>query len=290
MSGVTVCAVVVTHDRRELLGQCLEAVLGQTRAPDEVLVLDNASTDGTAAFVGERFPGATLVSLATNEGSSGGFHAGMSWACERGYDWLWVMDDDTIPADDALAELLRAPDTLDGLPEPVMLASKVVWTDGSMHPMNHPNVNLGDMDRLVRGLELQAMPIRWTTFPSLLVRREAIERHGLPRKSFFIWGDDIDFTARILRHQPGYLVPSSVAEHRTATAHRPWEGGPRFYYAVRNALFIRRGDALAPKERVAYALLMAEHARQFLIRERFRPASIAVVLRGLLDGVVQRVR
>jgi rhamnopyranosyl-N-acetylglucosaminyl-diphospho-decaprenol beta-1,3/1,4-galactofuranosyltransferase len=285
---MSVCALVVTHNRFELLRECLQAVFGQTRGVDEVIVVDNASTDGTPERVAAEFPQATVVSLERNEGGAGGFHEGMRYAVQRGFDWLWVMDDDTVPTPQALERLLEARDGLDGLPSPSMLASKVLWSDGSMHPMNHPGANLLDMDVVARGLELGALPIRWSTFPSLLVSRGAIERHGLPRKGFFIWSDDIDFTARILRHEPGYLVASSVAYHNTPTPQQPWQGGERFYYAVRNSLFILRGPALRPKERVSFSLLVAEQTRRFLLHNRFRPGAIGVVLRGLRDGLLRR--
>src|SRR3712207_5668423 len=141
----TVCAVVVTYNRVDLLRECLEAVTGQTRAPDAVLVVDNASTDGTREMVREEFPAVELLELPANEGSAGGFHEGMKAAVARGVDWLWVMDDDTIPAPDALELLLDAPAHLDGLPPPALLASKVLWTDGRLHPMNWPAPNVTDV-------------------------------------------------------------------------------------------------------------------------------------------------
>jgi rhamnopyranosyl-N-acetylglucosaminyl-diphospho-decaprenol beta-1,3/1,4-galactofuranosyltransferase len=284
----TVCAVVVTYNRKELLRECLQAVLGQTRAPDHVLVVDNASDDGTDALLRDEFAdGVEVLRLARNEGSSGGFHAGMATAAGRDFDWLWVMDDDTIPTPPALGTLLDARERLDGLPEPALLASKVVWTDGHVHPMNPPAPHPQDMDRFLDAVSRGLLPIRASTFPSLLVRRAAVERHGPPRKGFWIWADDIDFTQRILRHEPGYVVPDSVALHKTTTAHAPWDGGPRFYYAVRNGLFILRGDTLTTKEKVGWVLTLAEQVRRFLLVERFRPKGLLVVLRGLRDGLVQ---
>jgi rhamnopyranosyl-N-acetylglucosaminyl-diphospho-decaprenol beta-1,3/1,4-galactofuranosyltransferase len=286
--GPTVCCLVVTYNRKELLRECLTAVGAQTRAPDHVVVFDNASTDGTPELLAAEFPSAEVVRLPSNEGSSGGFHEGIKWVAAQGYDWIWMMDDDTIPSDTALERLLAATQPGDGLPEPSMLGSKVVWTDGAVHPMNPPGSDLANVDLYLRSVEQGLVPIRWNTFPSLLVKREAVERHGLPRKHFFIWGDDIDFTARILRHEPGYLVIDSVAEHRTPTAHKPAEGGPRFYYAVRNSLFIMRGPALRPKERVGYFLLTAEQSREFLANNRYGLKSILVILRGIRDGLFQR--
>ena len=284
----TVCAVVVTYNRKELLRECLQAVTGQTRAPDTVLVVDNASTDGTRDMVREAFPTTELLALPENEGSSGGFNEGMKAACARGVDWLWVMDDDTIPNADALEMLLDAPAHLNGLPEPALLASKVMWTDGKLHPMNWPAPNLTDVDFFFEGLERTLVPIRANTFPSLLVRRTAVERHGAPRKGFWIWADDIDFTQRILRYEAGYLVPQSIALHKTKTAHKPWEGGQRFYYAVRNGLFILRGDTLEPKEKIGWFFLLGSQLWRFFSYEGVKLWTIRLVLRGVRDGILKQ--
>jgi rhamnopyranosyl-N-acetylglucosaminyl-diphospho-decaprenol beta-1,3/1,4-galactofuranosyltransferase len=281
----SVCAVVVTHNRKELLRECLQAVTGQTRAPETVLVVDNASADGTPGMVRSEFPSAELLELATNEGSAGGFHEGMKAAAARGFDWLWVMDDDTIPNRDALEVLLDARASVDG--DPYLLASKVLWTDGNLHPMNWPGLGTADFDAFVGGVERSVLRLRSNTFPSLLVKREAIEKYGPPRKGFFIWADDIDFTQRILRYESGYMIPRSVAVHKTKTAHKPWEGKERFYYAVRNGLFILRGDTLTVKEKVAWLLLLGAQVQRFFATEGVRPWAVKVVLRGLRDGVLK---
>src|SRR5690348_13086589 len=124
-----VCAVVVTRDRRELLRRCLAALGGESRPPDGVLVVDNDSSDGTAQMVLTDFPDVELLALKTNVGGAGGFARGMSQAHEQGYDWLWLMDDDTIVTGTTLASLLagaaRAPGGV-----PVLVASNVRWKDG----------------------------------------------------------------------------------------------------------------------------------------------------------------
>jgi rhamnopyranosyl-N-acetylglucosaminyl-diphospho-decaprenol beta-1,3/1,4-galactofuranosyltransferase len=283
----SVCAVVVTYNRQELLRECLQAVTGQTRAPDAVLVVDNASTDGTPDMVRDEFPWVELLELATNEGSSGGFHEGMKAAAGRGFDYLWVMDDDTIPNPDALEVLLDARGLVNGHGEPALLASKVLWTDGKMHPMNWPGLDTQDMDEFIGGIERQVLRIRANTFPSLLIRRDAVEKYGPPRKGFFIWADDIDFTQRILRYEKGWMVPASVAVHKTKTAHTPWEGKQRFYYAVRNGLFILRGDTLGPKEKVGWFLLLGAQIQRFFATEGLKPWAVRVVARGLRDGLTK---
>jgi GT2 family glycosyltransferase len=248
-------------------------------------VVDNASTDGTAAWLAGQ--DVDVLRLAENRGGAGGFHAGTEAAMTRDVEWMWLMDDDTIAEPDALEELLAADDRARaaGLPEPLLLSSKVLWTDGSIHPMNPPTPNPLKMNLFVSAVQHGLMPLRANTFLSLLVRRPAVERYGLPRAGFFIWADDIDFTQRILRHEAGYMIPQSVAVHKTKTAHKPWEGGERFYYAVRNGLFILRGDTLSPKEKFGWLLLVGSQIQRFLAYEGVKPSSLKVLFRGLRDGV-----
>ncbi len=279
-----VFAIVVTHNRRDVLRECLAALAGQTRPPDRVIVVDNASSDGTRAMVERDFGDVELLALSANEGSSGGFHEGMRRAYEAGAEWLWLMDDDTIPSPGALAELLAARARL--APEvPSMLVSKTVWSDGRVHPMNTPWPDRKRAERMVAGAELGLMPLRSATWVSLLVHRGAVDRHGLPLKHFFIWSDDIDYTGRVLFDEPGYLVPRSVVEHRTASPHTAMAAAPeRFYYHVRNTLFIARGPGRRPREKLIFLWLLASSVLEYLGRKP-TAAGGAAILRGLRDGL-----
>ncbi|MFL5780289.1 MAG: glycosyltransferase, partial [Thermoleophilaceae bacterium] len=109
---MTVVALVVTYNRRDLLMGCLEGVFGQSRPPDRVFLVDNASTDGTPELLRERGfldrPELTYLRLAENLGSSGGFAEGVRAAREPESDWLWLMDDDSQAEPDTLERLLAA--------------------------------------------------------------------------------------------------------------------------------------------------------------------------------------
>src|SRR5688500_13373643 len=100
--AVTVSAVVLTYNRKALLAECLRALLAQTLPVDRVLVVDNASTDGTEELL--RAEGllerVAYLRLERNLGSSGGFNRGVAAAREGGWDWLWIMDDDAEPRPD----------------------------------------------------------------------------------------------------------------------------------------------------------------------------------------------
>jgi GT2 family glycosyltransferase len=286
----TVCAVVVTRDRRALLQECLSAVLAQTRRPDHVLVVDNASSDGTPDLVRSDFPAAELLRLDRNSGGAGGFHAGMHAAHDRGFAWLWLLDDDAIPTADALERLLAPLDDLGRLRRPDILASRVVWTDGDLHPKNLPFPRTDDAVKgeLLDAAARRLLLIRAATFVSILVAREAIDRHGLPHRHYYIWGDDGEFTARVLREGAGYLVPDSVVVHKTPEKAAVHEPSPQYYYELRNKLLMLRGDAFRGVEKVRLAAGAAVGLGRYLAATRGRPRALALVARALRDGLVQR--
>jgi rhamnopyranosyl-N-acetylglucosaminyl-diphospho-decaprenol beta-1,3/1,4-galactofuranosyltransferase len=283
---VTVCAVVVTHNRRELLERCLGCLAEQTLRADEVLVVDNASTDGTAELVRRSHPGVSLLSLERNVGGAGGFHAGMQAACERGHDWLWLMDDDTLAEPDALQALIegaaRAPDGA-----PALLVSRALWKDGRLHPMNRPRVRWGSPGDVALAAGTGLVALRSATFVSLLAPRSAVERFGLPPAHFFIWGDDFEWTSRVLRDAPGYLVPESTVLHWTQRPHTAatTADGARFYYHVRNSLFVLRGRSLRPTERLAFLRFWVGTLWRYLRAHGHSREAMAVVARGVRDGL-----
>ena len=284
---MSVCAVVVTYNRRDLLEECLAALAAQTRPVDHLLVLDNASTDGTADLLRERYADQVdLVALPTNEGGAGGFHEGVRLAHAAGHEWIWLMDDDTLPSPTALEELLAAPARTGLDHPPAILSSKVVWTDGSMHPMNYPGFEREAIDDVIAGAQQQLMPLRTATFVSLMLHRGAVDRHGLPLKRYFLWSDDIEYTARILGEEPGYLVPASVTLHKTKVAYTAISSsGERFYFHVRNTLYMLRGTAWKPREKPGVLFGYLVSLGQYLHANRCSPASLKVIARGLRDGL-----
>ncbi len=209
--------MIVTRDRRDLLRQSLTAVIDQTRRVDDLVVVDNHSSDGTAEMLSGEFPGAWVVTLDHNQGGAGGYYEGVRAGFARGADWLWLMDDDSVPRPTALQELAAPLGLLSDKRRPLLLCSRVEWRDGHPHPMNIPTIRRRDPESLVASVRDGLLPLRAATFVSVLIAREAVQRHGMPKRHFFWQADDIEYTARILRHAPGYYVPRSVVEHRTPT-------------------------------------------------------------------------
>ena len=213
-------AVVVTYNRKELLRQSLTAILNQEEFGADIIIIDNASSDGTADMVSKEFnlPQIIYRNTGTNLGGAGGFQYGVREAMNApkgyAYDYVWMMDDDTIPHDDCLKELMEADRKLNG--NWGWLSSVAYWTDGSVCRMNIQKKNIF---RHIGSQEYKKkmVPIKMCSFVSLLVRADAIHKVGFPIGEYFIWTDDYEYTGRISGKYPCYLVTGSKVIHAMKT-------------------------------------------------------------------------
>lgn len=272
-----IAAVVVTYNRKLLLEECLDSLLGQRHPLDAVYIVDNHSTDGTHDHLLTRMlispmtdsqgptqtvrsvpvPGSPdrrldihYVRLPENTGGAGGFHEGMKRALEAGFDWLWLMDDDALTDPDALAVLVEKKRSLEARADKLFLLNSLVLTrdradgDRLVFPMQEFSAG-GDPKRGVyywRLSEIRHMVqdglYRWICpFNGTLVSAPVIRQIGLPNREFFIWGDERDFLWRAARRFDLYTVVDSRIYH-------PPSGETRFdwrqYYNIRNTIVLNR--------------------------------------------------
>ena len=219
---IRVCAVVVTYNRKEMLIQCLEAILKQSYKIEKLIVVNNNSTDGTEDYLKENGyldnENVYYQKLPENIGGAGGFHEGMKTARGMSPDWVWIMDDDVIPEEDCLKELLLADEITKG--DVSFYASAIRNMDGMA--MNVPKLNRQQFTKYTdwyQYLDKGIVQIVKATFVSLLINEEAIKKCGLPWAPFFIWGDDSEYTQRIIRDfGPAYMVGTSKAIHMRSSA------------------------------------------------------------------------
>ena len=210
-------AVVLSYKRKDLLKRCLEAISQQNRRCDGIVVVDNASHDGTEEML-QQLPLANLkiYVLSRNTGASGGFSAGFRIAYQLGAAFVWMMDDDVIPEPDALQQLIEARQRLLAQGQPHSFLLSLAYTeDGQLTnvPRVDERTNAIDYGNWPALLDLGVIPVRPATYVSILVPRESLERHGLPLAPMFMWGDDTEFTLRISQEAPGYLVAASKVRH-----------------------------------------------------------------------------
>jgi len=197
---------VHTWNDADVVRTVLDAILRQTRMPEEILIVDNGSTDGTAELV---FPNlVTVVRHRLNLGTSGAVKTGIEYALAHGYDWIWILDADSVPRPDALELLTRLVETegrqlgavctshnLVALGQ--MLRGRLLTPGGPRLPRIPQDRNTVDCDSII-----------WS---GALINLAVVERVGLPRAGRLgCWEDlsldygDIEYAYRI--HRAGYRI------------------------------------------------------------------------------------
>lgn len=266
MSSETICAVIVTYNRKKLLLECLEALENQSRTVDAIYIVDNASTDGTPELLVENgyikeLPSTELkesletnikndlmihyLKMPENTGGAGGFYEGVKKAYKKGYDWLWLMDDDTIANSDALEVLYSKTDVSNKVG---FLCSKVLWEDGNIHFMNIPQIQPIINGEPFNNKENEdVLLVKGASFVSLLLKNKTVKEVGFPIKDFFIWGDDLEYTERITNKGfHGLYVKESTVYHKTQDNYcvnitsDKRENSWKYFFGIRNTLYVTR--------------------------------------------------
>lgn len=209
-----VAVVVVTYNRLELLKECLTSLRNQSRQPDVIVVVNNASTDGTGAWLKTQ-DDLIILERSVNEGSAGGFHFGMKYAFEHNYDWVWVMDDDAAPHADCLEKMLNANKEENALKvlAPLVKEGNTLITNHRSNFYVKPDLS-GFQQPLKPGKELEPQVIEFASFVGFMISKQLIAKCGLPDKDLFFQNDDVEYCLRINKYGKILLVPSAIIEHK----------------------------------------------------------------------------
>jgi len=240
-----ISAVAVTFNRKKLLLECLNALNSQTYPLDAIFIVDGPSTDGTPealleqGYIKELPPKISDASWETENliyspvnsnlikvyyirlykdvGGAGGFHEGVKKAYERGYDWIWLMDDDAEPKEDALEKLIK----YINLPNAVGLACLKVNNNEDVLYHHRGYFYFEDIFKhIVKPIEdsdyenREFLEIDHASFVGILVNSNAIKKIGFPDKQFFIHFDDVEYSIRLRSIGKIYLIPDSIIVHK----------------------------------------------------------------------------
>jgi GT2 family glycosyltransferase len=212
-----VAAVVVTFNRLDKLKTVLEKLRAQTTPAEWIVIVDNASTDGTREYLAEQIdPTLDITTLEKNTGGAGGFATGMKRAYDLGADLFWLMDDDCYPEADALETLVKGhAQAMEAMPGGVPFACSLVYFDH--HELAEMNIAAPDWKWARLWVQGQrAFLVQTCSFVSALYTRETVQRIGLPLRDYFIWFDDAAYARMAsVGVGPGVCVLDSKVIHDT---------------------------------------------------------------------------
>lgn len=280
-----VVAIVVTYNRKDLLITCLNKLKDQSESLD-ILVVDNASSDGTGDIFNSSPKNILYFNTGKNLGGAGGFCFGINKAVELGYQYLWILDDDSFPEKNALRAFLRKDKELSG--NYGFLTSKVLWKDNSICKMNIQKISKW---RCLSNFN-EDRRVQYASFVSLFIKTETVKKFGLPFKEFFIWSDDWEYTRRISKCQNCYFVNNSIVHHfcNSNVGANIVESDPdrmdRFKFMYRNDVVLYRMDGL---EGVLYLLIRnLWHCVNILKSHNRAFYKIKLICNSTIDGIFFR--
>ncbi|MDF0714772.1 glycosyltransferase family 2 protein [Muricauda sp. 334s03] len=283
-----VCAVVVTYNRLELLKETLNALLEVNGSLEKVVVVNNASTDNTHEYLqglSKESPKVEEYLMKENLGGAGGFKAGLKYAFEQGYDYIWLMDDDSIVKKDSLGPLLEPFKKVEDVG---FTCSKVIWTDGTPHKMNIPDVSRVNDNGVAFFGDEGYINVKSCSFVSMMVPARIVDKLGLPYQDFFIWCDDLEYSRRIIRAgYKGLFVEESQVVHKTVTNHNtniqnctPKEFW-KMEYGFRNRTFMHRKFG----EYNLMFLFFARNLYRSVSRKNHKLKAFSIVVGAFFKGI-----
>ena len=291
----SVASITTAYNAMKVLPRQIDALMRQTRPLQEIVVIDNGSTDGTIAMLAERYPHVTVVKMKSNAGAAGAWAAGLTYAAlERKHDWIWNFDDDSVPGESALENLLTSSfGTADDPTVGMLVPLPVHEASGTTYPP------LLWREGLTRASEKMMQQPVWfadvAVASGCMVRREAVEAAGLPRADFFMDFFDFEYCLRIRSHQFKIAVVNECAfahelgETKTIFVagyrhvwpeHAPW----REYYMSRNITYSVFRLYPTAKTKRFLARYLIRHAGGIVLFGSHKIVCLKRLIQGVFDG------
>jgi len=292
---IKVYGVVVTYNRQVLLKTCLDCILSQTLKPERIVLVDNASTDGTQAWIQEsglaKDPRIAYTRLEQNSGGAGGFAAGMRAAFAQGADAVWMMDDDAAPTKNALQKLMEI-----YTGDRTIYGSIAVTAEGRLcWPLVASDGRSFDhVDAVPREVSVGALP-----FLGILIPRAVVDAAGYPETGYFLAGDDTEYCFRArdrgmdimaaggsrILHPPSEYYRFGIGRYAPFCFRMaPWKR----YYDVRNRMLtMRRRGLLHVLTRTLPGTLL--RLTGTLINEPQKLRQLQAYAAGTVDGLAGKL-
>jgi GT2 family glycosyltransferase len=242
-----VTVVILNTNRREDTLECLESLSTSTYPNLSVMVLDNASSDGSVEAIKLHFPDVQIVPLTDNKGYAGNNNVGVELAIQQGAGWIYVLNEDTLQAPDCIELLVEAgeahPKT--GIVGPMVYhhdEPNTIQSAGGIMDKHWRTWHAGQ-NQEDQGQFSEVRPVEWISGCGLMIRRETVNEIGLIDERFFYYQEEIEWCLRARSAGWEILhIPQAKLWHK---------GVQREYNPPANVTYykIRNGFLLAKKHR-----------------------------------------
>jgi hypothetical protein len=241
-----VAAIVVNYNGKEVTRQAVESLRQMTYPAFDLIVLDNASTDGSPAALAQAFPDLKQLRVDVNRGSSSGYAAGFRWAFENGYDYVLLLNNDIEVEPDLLDRLVEVAesDRQIGVVGPKCYFHgdrQRLWSAGGRLRFRESITHERGYGEIDRGQYDRDAEVDYINGCAILIKRSAAETAGSWDPVFFICVDDADFCTRAKRK--GFrcvYVHKAVLYHMVAYTTGGYSPGRNLQFGRSSTIYVRR--------------------------------------------------
>lgn len=292
-----VSTIVVNWNAREDTRECVESLIKSDCPELDIILVDNASTDGSVEYLRSLFPGITVLENSTNERFALGSNRGMRHALERGAEYVFLLNNDAIVEKTTIGRLLRA---LEGSPRTGLVGPKilyfskkdVIWSAGG-------DVNFWTGITRHRGIREKdvgqfdyAAEVGYLTGCALMARREFVEKVGFLDPSYHIYGEDADWCLRARKAGFGVVyVPGARAWHKVSISTGGEFSAAKLYEKTRSNFLLFSKHA-RPYHWITIPVFSLFYLLWIFVRGLSR-GNLDVpraIVRALVDSLKKRVR
>jgi N-acetylglucosaminyl-diphospho-decaprenol L-rhamnosyltransferase len=263
-----VLCVTVSYNSARYLPDHLASLLSQSPPPARVIMVDNASSDGSAALVQSAFPQVEVIANPRNLGYGAAANQGFAAAMEDGLPYILVTNPDLVLKEGGLAALVGA---LAECPEAAAAGPAVV--EGGR--------------RAPEARAAGPRPVRWLSGCILLLRVEALRRAGAFYPGYFLYAEETDLECRLQAAGWALLAaPAAVADHVGSGSSRRLLAGARVcYYQVRNAFVFAKRNRWRLGARACAGAIAGILRSHITPRRLLHPTRLIAIGLGLLSGL-----
>jgi GT2 family glycosyltransferase len=308
LGSMRVLAHMHTMNDEAVVEQLLEALLHQTRPPDAIVVVDNASTDRT---LDRTFPeNLTVIRNPENLGTSGAIRFGFAHALQHGFDWTWVFDADSVPELDALEKLIAFFERLSPAEQEQVCFLACCLTNAEGEVRHRPMTFVAGSNIEYPSVDLDAACTQCDCFiwTGSLFRMPAVAKIGLPSADYVLDVAEVEYGYRAQQlGLTSYMIHNAVTRQDVGrrpgvVVTRTWSIGRwkfpfrevspiRTYYASRNLLYfwLYQCRPVRPRRAVRTIVQALIFSMSFVLRPVSHRHQLLASLRGLWDGLTARI-
>lgn len=292
-----VVVLILTWNRVDELVPCLESFSRNDYAATDVVVIDNGSEDASPATVKRDFPWVTLIENGSNLGFCRGNNVGLKWALERGYEYIMLLNSDTMVLPGLISELvsvLESDRTIGIAGAKNVLMENPSFTWGRYGQVTWGPMLVKTVGRFAPDLQLREPPrdVDWVIGNACMMRREALEQVGLFDEEFWQCNEDVDwcYRARKAKFRVVYVDRAAILHKGGSSADLSHKKIFSYgYFIGRNAFtFARKHGNIFQKTKLFVMLWVGVLGRiAFFTLDNTKHAILGqrAFVRGMMDGM-----